>query len=316
MNKFELSLANDKIWNVDQLVKFLSHNVGKDIYLVVNPEAHDLEYCGLYKILDCFDFESVCIETNNCLEKHDRYTIVYRPVDIFLHYNFWKDHDLNGSGLWNQTKRFGVFYGRPTANRIGIASYLLSHYYDQSQVIFAKDIQDPDQRSQFELDKLFEYRAQSIVDFEYILRNNYFYTFDYTPFGHKYNPHNQLHQLYTNIFVDIISEPNIEGTTFYPTEKFSRCVLMKKPFITMCSSDYNEYLRQMGFQTFYTYWDESYDGFRGKNRFEKILSVIDSLSDLSTKQLAEMFEDMQPILQHNFDVLVKQCYNTKITEIK
>lgn len=316
MNKFELSLCNDKIWNVEQLIKFLTSNVGQDIHLAVVPEAHDLEYCGIYKILDCFNFKSVWIETSNCLEKHDRYRIVKRPVDFFLKKAHWKDYNLDSSGTWNQTKIFGAFYGRATANRIGLLSYLLTHYEDRSEVVFAKNIQDPDQRQLFELDKLFEYRPQSIADFEYIIRTSYHYNLEYTPFGHKYTTHSLLHNLYKNIFVDIISEPNIEGTTFYPTEKFSRCVLLKKPFITMCSRDYNEYLIQMGFKTFYQYWDETYDGVQGKNRFEQILSLIDTLANTPINQLAEMYRDMQDILDHNFDLLANQRYNTNITEIK
>ena len=31
-----------------------------------------------------------------------------------------------------------------------------------------------------------------------------------------------------------------------------------------------EYMRQMGFQTFYQFWDEDYDGYEGKERYVRI----------------------------------------------
>lgn len=315
MPQLELSLANDKIWNLDQLIKFLSMHQNQDIYLSVMPESHDLAACGIYDVLDCFRFRSVTIETSNCLEQHDKYKFVYRPVDWFLSLNYWKDYNLDASGIWDGSKVFGVFYGRPTANRIGIASYLFAHHREQSQIVFAPDIYDNDKVALFELDKLFQYRQASIVDFSHMIAAGYTRELEYTPFGHEYNPNHSLHDLYKNIFVDIISEPSIKGTTFYPTEKFSRCVLMKKPFIIMASKDYIDYLLQMGFRTFYEYWDESYDGYSEKNRFVKILKLIDWLASKPQSEILAMYKDMKEILDHNYDLLINQTYSTSIKKI-
>lgn len=315
MPRFELSLANDKIWEIEKLIRFLNTNSGKDICLLVNPEAHSLSACGLYDLLDCFVFRSVTIETLNCLECHEKYKIVKYPVDNFLSKTYWAGYNLDSSGIWNRDKIFGVFYGRPTANRIGIASYLFSKYRSKSHIIFAGNSQDADERQLFEIDKLFQYRPESINDFSQLLLSRYNQKIDYTKFGHEYNPNTILHDGYKSILIDIISEPNIQGTTFFPTEKFSRCVLMKKPFIAMASLNYISYLRQMGFRSFYQYWDETYDGFACENRFEKILSVIDDIAGLTSDQIESMYHDMKDILEHNYNILTSQKYKIDIKEI-
>jgi hypothetical protein len=315
MPKFELSLANDELWNLNRLIKFLSTHQHQDIYLSVMPESHDLAECGIYDILDCFCFKSVMIETSNCLEQHDKYKFAYRAVDWFLSIDYWKNYNLGASGVWDHSKIFGVFFGRPTANRIGIAGYLFTHHRDQSQLVFAPNIYDDDNAALFELDKLFQYRQESIIDFSNMITAGYNRELQYSPFGHEYDPNHSLHELYKTIFVDIISEPSIKGSTFYPTEKFSRCVLMKKPFIIMASKDYIDYLLQMGFRTFYEYWDESYDGFAEKNRFVKILNLIDWLASKPQSEILAMYKDMQEILDHNYDLLINQAYSTNIKRI-
>lgn len=316
MHRFELSLANDRIWQINELIKFLISHIDQDILISVNPEAHDLAHCGIYDLLENFKFRSVSIETSNCLEKHDRYRILKRPLDLFLISSYWKDYDLTSSGHWDASKIFGVFYGRPSANRIGIASYLLQHHAEQSIVIFAANIDDPDARRLFDVDTLFQYRPHSIIEFGHMISRKHHANISYTGFGHAYDPCTSMHHCYRSIMIDIISEPNIQGRTFYPTEKFSRCVLMKKPFIAMASANYLGYLRQMGFKTFDAYWEENYDGFACENRYERILALIDQISRMSPGDLASMYQDMTSTLQHNYHLLVSQTYSTNVKEIK
>jgi hypothetical protein len=94
-----------------------------------------------------------------------------------------------------------------------------------------------------------------------------------------------------------------------------RPMLLKKPMIVMGSRDYLDYLHQMGFRTFNDFWDENYDGFADGNRYQKILELIDQIARYSTQELNNMYYRMQSILDHNYNLLVSQSYNTKITYI-
>jgi hypothetical protein len=48
-----------------------------------------------------------------------------------------------------------------------------------------------------------------------------------------------------------------------------------RPFIVMGSKNFLIYLRQMGFKTFYEFWNEDYDGYEGKEKYLQILKLID-----------------------------------------
>ena len=87
---------------------------------------------------------------------------------------------------------------------------------------------------------------------------------------------------------------------------------MKKPFIVMGPINYLIYLRQMGFKTFFEYWDEEYDGYGPRIKFQKIIKLIDDLSNKPKSELYSMYQSMQPILEHNYNLLVSKTYNRNI----
>ena len=83
----------------------------------------------------------------------------------------------------------------------------------------------------------------------------------------------------------------------------------------MGSKNYLDYLHQMGFRTFSDFWPEDYDGFDGRDRYIKILELIDNLAQKPIVELEKMYWDMQYTLNHNYDLLLNQTYNTNITHI-
>jgi hypothetical protein len=92
-------------------------------------------------------------------------------------------------------------------------------------------------------------------------------------------------------------------------------MLLKKPFVIFGSKDYMAYLRQMGFRTFADFWDEDYDGYQGKERYLRIIKLIDQIAELSREQLESMYWDMQYTLDHNYDLLADKKYKTNITPL-
>jgi hypothetical protein len=126
---------------------------------------------------------------------------------------------------------------------------------------------------------------------------------------------NTLVDLYDNILIDLVTEPVSQGVSFYPTEKISRPILCRRPFIVMGSRDYLEYLRQMGFETFNDFWDEDYDGYDGADRYYKILDLINKLASQPLRNFAEIYKSMTEKLQHNYDMLINQSYATNIKKI-
>lgn len=314
MNHFVVQCVNDKIWNLTELVRYLADNCGKQISIGINPEATDLTCLGLYDILDQFDFEQVTIVTNNPLEQHSKYQVSNQSFRYFLSDYHKIDPALH---TWNQSKIFMAMYGRPTAARLGIAAHLLEHHASRSHIHFSYGT-DPDELQMFELDKLLTYDIHSVEPVGRLINSmpvQIASNDNYTNIGYNFAQESTLTNKYADILVDVVGETFVQGQTFLPTEKTTRPMLLKKPFVAFASENYLDYLHQLGFKTFCNYWDETYDGYQGRERYLRILKLIDSLAQLSTQQLVDMYTDMQPILDHNHNLLQTQSYHTKVTQI-
>jgi hypothetical protein len=311
---FTLECTSDRIWNYVELIDYLVRNQNDTIDIKVNPEAICLANVGLYKILDCFNFQQVNIRTNNPLEAHTKYNVILeknlrwlieevQPIDPELF-------------TWTQKKLFFCLFGRPTAGRLALGAYINKHHAEQSLVHFSATTHH-DNLINFELDKLLNMRVDSVEEVGELVRqlpillsNSDRYTaFD----GYDYS--DPLTQFYKDILIDIVVESHVSGKTFYITEKTIRPIRLKKPFIMFASRDYLDYLHQMGFKTFNNFWDETYDGYEGRDRLIKILKLIDELSRKSRQELIAMYNNMTEILDYNYNLLLNKKFNQTIKEI-
>jgi hypothetical protein len=309
---FDLGCTSDKIWNLQELLVYLSSNQHKQIGIRISPEAICLESLGLYQILDNFNFKQVDIQTYNPFETSIKYNIVFQD-------NFWfAGQQSIGTELhaWNQKKIFFCFYHRPTAGRLGIASKMLAHYQEDTHIHFSAQVESND-LAQFEFDKLLSYDIASIVNAGKLVNqlpmllgspNKYTYCN-----GYYYD--DPLTNLYKDILIDLVVESHVAGKTFFPTEKTIRPMWLKKPFIVFASKDYLCYLRQMGFMTFNNCWDEEYDGYEGKERYVRIFKLIDSIAKKTKSELNDMYWSLKYVLEHNYNLLHTQTYQKKVNKI-
>lgn len=311
---FTIIPADDFIWNKDELIDYLVQHQNKKIQLYLNAEGCDCKFIGLYRLLDSFKFESVDIITANTVEHHNKYNIVYKST---LMYAEARDNIDAQYHIWNKNKIFCAYYGRPIWHRIGLASYLKSNYGEESLVNLRGDYNNEDSRKVFEVTEFFRWAPEQIKDFASIANQLPILvekTDGYTP-GNGIRTDkfaNQLAGFYIDIFVDIVAETFISGNSFYPTEKTFRPILLKKPFVIMSARNHLGYLKQMGFKTFDDFWSEDYDWSDRRARYQKIIEVIDFIASKSKDELYDMYQRMQPILDHNYNLLLSKSYNRTI----
>lgn len=313
-NKYCVTCTNDRLWKLDEFLSFLKENQGQSIKLDINPEAINLKEIGLYKILDLFEFESVTISTCNPFEFHSKYTIICRKKNNFLEEKVVINPALH---RWTKDKIFLTMYHRPTAGRLGLAGHLFANHNDISHIHFSAS-SSLDELELYEMNKLLTYNLASIVDVGKMIPNMPLEIASsqyYSKFGYMSNFDSTLREHYQQILIDVVGETHVLGDTFFPTEKTTRPIWLKKPFIMFASRNYLDYLHQLGFKTFNDFWSEEYDGYEARNRFVKILELINNLAKKPIVELEKMYWDMQPILDHNYNLLLNQNYNTKITYI-
>lgn len=312
--KFTISGTSDIFWNKNQFFEFLLKNQKQSIELTVVPEAICLDTLGVYEILDMFEFESVTILTWNPLESHPKYNvnlIGHNYCFDFCARHHTKIHtELHN---WDLKYTFMCLYHRPTASKLGMASYAEQY---SSLIHFSIDT-SPDNLNQFEFNKLLNYDVASMVRASQLIQtmpkliapSDHYSGFNFYDFS------DLITSFYKSIFVDLVGENHVLGNTFFPSEKTIRPILLKKPFIVFASKNFLEYLRQMGFRTFSDFWDEEYDGFDQGDRLKRIYKTIDYIGSLSKHKLKKMYWDMQYTLDHNYNLLTNQKFKRSITKI-
>jgi hypothetical protein len=309
---FQILATSDKFWNKDEFVRFLFANQGLPIEITVAPEAVSMKTLGVYRLLESMEHKNVTVITANPLESHPYYHIKFLE-------NHWpkKIESIDNSmHSWDQTHVFYALFGRPTAARLAIAGHLRRYHGRKSLIHFSANT-GVDDLVHFEFDKLLSYRIESVKDASVLIDDLPLLLSSpdrYTD-SEGYDFSDPLTNYYKNILVDVVVESHVSGETFYATEKTFRPMWMKKPFIVFASRNYLEYLRQMGFKTFWNFWNEDYDGFDTKDRLQSTLKLIDDLVKKSKSELYHMYQDMQSILDHNYNLLLDQKYSTEIVNI-
>lgn len=119
-----------------------------------------------------------------------------------------------------------------------------------------------------------------------------------------------IEKFYKDVFCDVVTESRFAQPTANYSEKTHQPMFYKKPFILLAPPRTLKYLREQGYKTFSKYWDESYDLCENhEERLFKIFEVIKYIESKSMEELQEMYEDMKPILLHNFNQVNKNIYN-------
>jgi hypothetical protein len=79
-------------------------------------------------------------------------------------------------------------------------------------------------------------------------------------------------------------------------------VLDKRPFMILCSPGSLAYMKDLGFKTFGSWWDESYDQEPNfEKRVQMIVDILQEISCRSITDLQKMCQDMSEVLEHNFN---------------
>ena len=115
---------------------------------------------------------------------------------------------------------------------------------------------------------------------------------------------------YNSIFMDIVCETWHEGQCFLPNEKTGRPIIARTPFMAYAGRDFLKNMKKAGFQTFDRWWSEEYDKHEGVQRIQYMLREIKTISSYSIDQLKDLYQEMNPVLEHNYKLIKLLTPNT------
>ena len=92
------------------------------------------------------------------------------------------------------------------------------------------------------------------------------------------------------------------GRRLHITEKTFKAIALEMPFVLVAPAGSLEYMREYGFQTFGSVFDESYDEETDDIlRVEKVTKLLKDLDNLSVKERQQIHRACLPIVEHNYN---------------
>jgi hypothetical protein len=109
---------------------------------------------------------------------------------------------------------------------------------------------------------------------------------------------------YRRTLVSLVTETNFTANECTLTEKSFKPLLHKHPFIIVGVPGALRGLRDLGFQTFGEFWDESYDDIQEPGiRLFKIAEILQDIASWDENKIRDFRARVKPILDHNYHIL-------------
>jgi hypothetical protein len=128
-------------------------------------------------------------------------------------------------------------------------------------------------------------------------------------------------EYYKKSFASLVTETYIdENNNVFFTEKLMKPLAYGHPFLVHSSAGALKKLKSLGFKTYSSIFDESYDDIESpQQRFEAILRQVLDICNKPISELQNMYESVKPIIQHNYEHFwyeLPKIYQKDISEVK
>lgn len=110
-------------------------------------------------------------------------------------------------------------------------------------------------------------------------------------------------EIYNRTYFTILVETLGYGSTFLAAEKVGKCLFARRLFVHFGAPYFLHYLRSMGFETFDSVLDESYD--LKLTDIDRWRGAFDQVKYLSRQNPKHLLAKVKPILDHNHDRLFR-----------
>ena len=116
-------------------------------------------------------------------------------------------------------------------------------------------------------------------------------------------------EIYNRTWFSVVCETLGQGRTFLSAEKTAKCLISRRLFVMFSGQHWVRTFRNLGFKTFDSVIDESYDDI--ENSHERWAKAYAQVKYLCTLDQTEVLNKIHPILEYNYDLL----WSTKWREI-
>lgn len=280
---------------------FRLHQIDKSKKIFINfNDGEPIKFGGFDHIVNLIATELNLLSDQLIISTVDKSYTNPNATTIYVPNNFFRfvNHAISNSTNWQlqfDSKLFGAVFGRFSLERFLLASFLDTQVNDNFTIF---------QPRQSWLETQFADTFAEMYKEElhwYTNRTKDTHTLDSGVEGcvHWKQSCDDYVNIWPKYKIEIVSETDVH-TKYWITEKTVRCLLTKKPFILMGGCGSLQYLRDLGFQTFSPWFNESYDQEPILNyRLQMIQQEILRISQLSEFDKLQIFAGVQSALNYN-----------------
>jgi hypothetical protein len=226
-------------------------------------EGISLEASGLLAVIDKWvddtgrDPHTVMIETPNIFE-HVPYRLIGRSH--FFDRQRTDKYMIPPVPINQSARLFGLFVGCYTAERQMIAQDIYDHYLDNFLISVMRNL---------DTNHVWPEHIWNLGSLDNLhVQDQY---------KDGPNTNRSLLKFYDQFQIEVISESVVRGPSFFPTEKTVRPIVGNRPFLAFAPRHFIKQLRNTGFRTFDSLWNEDYDNFEGVERWQAMRATIDGI---------------------------------------
>lgn len=108
--------------------------------------------------------------------------------------------------------------------------------------------------------------------------------------------------VYENSWISIVAETAPDG--IFPTEKIAKPIIGGRVFLVVAGQGYLQQLRSLGFKTFSSVVDETYDTLQCLN--DRIDAVAEEAARLSKMDMCKIYQKLSSVLEHNKQLVLTE----------
>jgi hypothetical protein len=107
-------------------------------------------------------------------------------------------------------------------------------------------------------------------------------------------------EIHRRTWYSIVAETNSTGPNFFLTEKTMKQFWAKRVFVMFTNAGFLHNLREIGFETFGSVIDESYDTDENYNRdWKRFEQAFEQVQFLNQQDPIAVYNKLKPVLEHN-----------------
>lgn len=318
-----IQVSGDRWNNAEQVQKILNQTQpGDTVMLDLCSEGPSLHRMGVVSMLSQYQLQVRITRWSNAIEVVPFTRDYCNAMSHFfpMSHHYWVDEIANNC---HAPHRLALFQGRGTPSRNRIL-YDVLHQYRDDFLLSKMQCKTGDLwgtrhlPNQLPLETLQQWFDDPAVALSWLDQcaltsiDNHMVQDQYgIPEVSAGNMARSLLSYYDRFNVELVCESYTLGETFFPTEKTVRPMVGNRPFLVYGPVNYLNNLRGLGFQTFGSEWDESYDQLEGPERWRAMKQVINDIIARSQSDWCTTLSRCEIITEHNRNLLKQIIHDRK-----